>query len=418
MTMDPVTQLRRRYNQLRNILSEGGSRALLDRARRAIAMRVAPDVAPLGVRLSDVLAADLEKPRRRSLPPLRPNQPMIVNWITTPPASGSGGHTTLFRLIEYLERVGSCCRVYIYDVYGGDAAYFRTLVSEVFPNFKGTVEDVTKGMANAHAVVATSWPTAYPAYNDPCQGERFYLVQDFEPWFYPPGGQSTLAENTYRMGFHAITAGQFLANKLTAEYGMTANAFEFGCDTDKYNLLDTKVKRDGVIFYAKPNTPRRAFELGLIALQIFAARRPDLIIHLYGSQVSDVPFPCVSHGVLRPGELNQLYNSCLAGLSLSMTNVSLVPHEMLSAGCIPVVNDATHNRIVLDNPFVRYASATPHSLAGALLEVCSTSDFVTLAANASASVSSMSWLDAGSVAERSIRSVVTDQAATALVVDS
>jgi glycosyltransferase involved in cell wall biosynthesis len=409
MTKDSLVQIKRRYNQVRNIWLEGGSRALLDRVRRTAAARIAPHTLPLGVRSADVLAADFANPKAQTSPPLGPRQPMIINWVTTPPAFGSGGHTTMFRLIEHLERSGCRCRVYIYDVYGGDSTYFRPFVKELFPRFKGSVDDVSKGMADAHAVVATSWPTAYPVYNDPCQGKRFYLVQDFEPWFYPLGGQSALAENTYRMGFHAITAGQFLANKLRADYGMTADAFEFGCDTARYHLLDTIPKRDSIVFYAKPDTPRRAFELGAMALQLFAERRPDLTIHLYGSKVSHLPFRYVDHGVLRPEELNKIYNRCFAGLSLSMTNVSLVPHEMLSAGCIPVVNDATHNRMVLNNSFVRYACPTPHSLATALVEISNTKDFATLAASASASVASMLWLEAGSVAERSIRTALEDQ---------
>ena len=39
---------------------------------------------------------------------------------------------------------------------------------------------------------------------------------------------------------------------------------------------------------------------------------------------------------------------------------------MLSSGCIPVVNDAEQNRMVLDNEHVRYARATPFDLAAAL----------------------------------------------------
>lgn len=51
------------------------------------------------------------------------------------------------------------------------------------------------------------------------------------------------------------------------------------------------------------------------------------------------------------------------------TNVSLVPHEMLASGCIPVVNDAEHNRLVLNNDQVRYAAATPNHLASALEDI-------------------------------------------------
>ena len=76
---------------------------------------------------------------------------------------------------------------------------------------------------------------------------------------------------------------------------------------------------------------------------------------------------------------------------------------MLSAGCIPVVNDAEHNRIVLDNPFLSYAPPTPRALADALGDVVATKDFRTLAASASASVSSASWEEAGRTVEQSIR---------------
>ena len=79
-----------------------------------------------------------------------------------------------------------------------------------------------------------------------------------------------------------------------------------------------------------------------------------------------LPFAAIDHGLLTPAQLNSLYNRCVTGLVLSATNISLVPHEMLAAGCIPVVNDAEQNRIVLDNPEVAYAPATPFDLANAL----------------------------------------------------
>jgi hypothetical protein len=395
-------EVRRRYRQVRRLWQEGGGKEVLNRVRRAAAGRLAPTALHLPVRQADILAADLTKQRAWPSLVLDRDTPIVVNWVTTPPAPGSGGHTTMFRLIEHLERLGCQCRVYIYDVYGGDPSYFSSQVKELFPRFKGPVADVTSGMAHAHAVVATSWQTAYPVFNDRCAGKRFYLVQDFEPWFYPAGGQGVLAENTYRMGFHAITAGKFLAGKLKSEYGMNADAFDFGCDTEKYHLLN-RGARDGIVFYAKPESPRRAFEIGIMALQLFAKRHPGLTIHLYGGGIGNLPFRFVDHGVLRPDELNQVYNRCFSGLTLSMTNASLVPHEMLSAGCIPVVNEAKHNHIVLDNPFVHYAAPTPHGLADALHVVVSTEDFGALAASASASVSSMSWDAAGMMVEQCLR---------------
>lgn len=395
-------QVWRRVVQASKLWRDEGSQGLIDRARHAAARRIAPGSSPRIVRPEDVLAADLSKPKSWTALRGGLEKPFIINWVTTPPVKGSGGHATMFRLIDHFERLGHLCRVYIYDVHGRSLAYCRALVKEVFPNVNGPIADVTEGMAGAHAVIATSWQTAYPVFNDICEGMRFYLVQDFEPWFYPVGAYSLLAENTYKMGFHGITAGKFLSTKLTSDYGMSADFFEFGCDTDKYHL-ETGRTREGVAFYSRSETPRRAFELGVLALDIFARRHPNLHIHLYGGRITGLPFRYTDHGVISPRELNELYNCCFAGLSLSMTNVSLVPHEMLSAGCIPVVNDAEHNRMVLDNPFVRYAAATPQALASALSDLVTMNDFSSLATKASASVSSMSWAHAGTNVEGIIR---------------
>ena len=400
-----LNQISRRVRQLRRLWWEGGSQPALDSVKRAVVKRLAPATQPLEVRPADVLAADLAVPRVWPSLAINSEQRLIVNWVISPPSAGSGGHTTMFRLIKHLEQSGHLCRIYLYDVYGGDAIYYGSRIREFFPWFAGEVNDVTNGMADAHAVIATSWPTAYPVYNDHCRGKRFYLVQDFEPWFYPVGASSMLAENTYRMGFHAITAGRYLAAKLRAEYGMVADAFDFGCDTEKYHLLKSGNVRDGIVFYARPQVPRRAFELGLMVLQLFAERHPDLKIHFYGTRIGRLPFhsfPFIDHGLLGPSELNHIYNRCFAGLSLSMTNVSLVPHEMLSAGCIPVVNEAEQNRTVLENPFVRYAPPTPHALASALDDVVGTKNFNALATSASASVRSASWDAAGGVVEQCI----------------
>src|SRR5690606_14557938 len=204
-----------------------------------------------------------------------------------------------------------------------------------------------------------------------------------EPYFYPVGALSALAENTYRMGFHAITAGRWLAEKLRTDFSMQADHFEFGCDTSRY-ARDPDSHRSGVTFYARPEAARRGFELGMLALEIFSARQPDIELHLYGERLGSLPFSCIQHGHVTPEQLNEIYNTCYAGLSLSLTNVSLVPHEMLASGCIPVVNDAVHNRMVLKNDFVRYAPLDPHELASALEAVVTASDFESLSRAAAA----------------------------------
>lgn len=384
------------------IVREHGVRQLGARALNAAARRLGAEVEALPVRVDDVRDADLGVRRPVVVPPIPADGKLTINWVTTPPAHGSGGHTTMFRLVQHLESLGHTCRLYLYDTFGNRAEELEASVRSAFPGFRGPILDVTDGMADAHAVFATAWMTAYPVYNDPCAGKRFYLVQDYEPWFFPVGGLSTLAENTYRMGFHGFTAGRFLAEKLRDEQAMAADWFDFGCDADRYHLKPGEV-RNGIVFYARRKAPRRAFELGRMALDLFSARHPDLWVHVYGEKVGDLGPRFVDHGLVTPDELNGIYNRCFAGLSLSMTNVSLVPHEMLAAGCVPVVNEAAHNRVVLDNEHVRYAQATPHELARALSDVVRTTPFAEVAAAASASVASRSWDAAGHELEKVLR---------------
>ncbi len=394
-------QVDRRSRQVRDIVATEGYGALVDRVRAKASDWIKPRNFTWEVFPDDVIAADLTRPPPVSVPRVAAGEPITINWVMGPAGPGSGGHTTISRIVAYLQAHGYTNRVYFYDPYAGDRKYYEILARKHY-GFTCEIGDVRAGMADAHAVMATSWQTAYPVYNARCAGKRFYFVQDFEPSFYPVGTNSVLAENTYRMGFHGITAGRWLADKLSCEFGMDTDHFPFGCDTARYRL-EPSARRSGVAFYARTGTPRRGVELGLLALELFARRQPHIDLHLFGARLGKLPFRFTNHGLVKPAELNRIYNSCFAGLTLSLTNVSLVPHEMLASGCIPVVNEAGHNRVVLDNPYVRYAAPTPHALAAALEDVVLAADFDTVSKLAAASVTATSWDTAGRMVDEALR---------------
>jgi glycosyltransferase involved in cell wall biosynthesis len=399
-------QIDRRTRQIFGLLASEGYKGVVDRVRAKASESIKPRNITWEVFPEDVIAADLERRAPISVPKTVAGEPIRINWVMGPAGPGSGGHTTISRIINYLQAKGYDNRVYFYNVYGGDQKYYEFLARTHY-GITCDIGNVRAGMVDAHAVVATSWPSAYAVYNARSAGKRFYFVQDYEPYFYPVGTNSALAENTYRMGFHGITAGRWLADKLSREFGMETDHFPFGCDTARYRR-DPSARRSGIAFYARRETPRRAVELGLLALELFAKRQPQIEVHLFGSDIVDVPFKFIDHGVASPDRLNDIYNACFAGLTLSLTNVSLVPHEMLACGCIPIVNDADHNRLVLANPSVRYASLTPHSLAAALEAVVCAPDFDAISSNAAASVLSTSWDTAGAAVEEAIcRSLLT-----------
>lgn len=400
-----VQQFVRRRRQLRHLLIEEGFRGLVERSKSKAAERLAPKMAASPVRRADVLAADLSRLQPAAMSDHQPGEPITVNWVIVPAGPKSGGHTTIFRIIRYLHALGYRNRLYFYNVYGGDTKYYAAIAKE-FYGFQGPIRSLDDAeMEDAHAVVATAWSTAYPVFNSRCLGKRFYFVQDYEPHFHPVGAVSLFAENTYRMGFHAITAGRWLAQKLRTEFAMEADSFDFGCDSSAYHLL-RDVKRNGIVFYARPEAARRGFELGLMALEWFASRNPEIDIHFYGERIGNLPFRGIEHGSVTPDQLNKIYNQCYAGLSLSLTNVSLVPHEMLAAGCIPVVNEAPQNRLVLDNPFVRYAQPYPQALAAELEALLLDPDFDALSNAAATSVQGTSWDEAGATVDAIFRKAI------------
>ena len=394
-------QFGRRYRQVRELWGVEGPSGITDRIRRVAAEWIAPKNVMMPFRRADVIAADLSRPFQPVIPKIAPGQAVTANWVIGPAGPRSGGHTTIFRIIRYLEAHGYVNRVYFHNVYRGDHRYYESIVRRDY-DFHGSVASVDDGMEDAHAVVATAWPTAYPVFNSRCTGKRFYFVQDFEPYFYPAGALSFLAENTYRMGYHAITIGQCYADKLRSEFGMAVDSFEYGCDTSRYHRVESS-QRSGLAFYARSDAPRRGFELGLMAMELFAARHPEIELHFYGNKMGKLPFRIIDHGRVTPDQLNQIYNQCYAGLTLSLTNVSLVAFEMLAAGCIPVVNDTIENRTDLKNPFVHFVPAYPSALASELEALVTMPDFESLSRAAASGVRTATWDDAGAAVDAIFR---------------
>ncbi|HRN30342.1 MAG TPA: glycosyltransferase family 1 protein, partial [Terrimesophilobacter sp.] len=176
------------------------------------------------------------------------------------------------------------------------------------------------------------------------------------------------------------------------DYGMRTAHYDFGSDPSNYPLTN-EGERGEVLFYARPSTPRRGFELGVLALELFHRDRPKVGINLVGQKLKGftIPFPHSAPGSLSLSELAALYNRCRAGLVISLTNLSLLPLELLSAGVIPVLGDDENNRMVSDNPFIEYAELSPRALADRLMAVVDRADAIGHATLASASVGESSW---------------------------
>lgn len=340
---------------------------------------------------------------RRSPRRVERGKPIVTGWIVSPPGESSGGHQNIFRFLKFLEDAGHQVKIYLYSS-SPTPISLRDVQKMLernpsYPQLDATIEvyDPRKGVSSdVDALFATGWETAYPVYLDPTNARRCYFVQDFEPYFYSVGSEFQLAENTYRFGFEGFTAGGWLASKLAAEYGMTTHPFDFATDVDVYTRSNNE-RRNAVFFYARPVTTRRGFEIGMMALAQVKARRPQAVIHMAGWDVSDwdVPFDYVNHGAMNIDQLPELYNQCSAALVLSLTNLSLLPLELLSCGTIPVVNDASNNRMVSNNPYIAYAPPSPKALADRIIEILDDPNQVGRSREAAESMKGSNWADSG-----------------------
>lgn len=408
-----LDNMRSRTRQVVRVLRAEGLDGARRRARRLGHRLLGAEAEELPLLASDV--ADSTR-LAQSVEPVRVSgRPLRIGWITTPPGAGSGGHTTMFRMIEGLERAGHDNRLYLYDTSHSDIARHERVIRENWPAVAASVHGVAHGPAGGDGMeadvwIATSWQTAHVLASRPhLPGRRMYFVQDYEPYFYARGSLYALAEDTYRFGFTGITAGAWLAEELAERFGMQSTHFEFGADRNIYSAT-SDADRDGVVFYTKPGVARRGHETGMLALELFARARPEVPIHLFGDPVSRVPFDAVNHGRLRPDELNDLYNTCRVGLSLSFTNVSLIPWELLASGAVPVVNDARHNRLVLANPEVAWSEPTPGALATAMQTAFDSYDPRTTPGRLTRSVVDASWSDSADAVAAFIESRALDRA--------
>lgn len=300
--------------------------------------------------------------------------PLKINWLIPFVAEASGGLLGIFRAIYQLERWGHQHRIYVVGRSPLNAAESTTLVRERYFPIKSRIEMFTGQVADSDALVATFWGSAYAARRLPNTAGKFYFVQDLEHLFFPPGSRAEFVKETYRWGFYGITLGKWISDVLTREFGMQSSAFVFSYDREIYSPEGPNRPLNGkkrVVFYARPTTERRGFELGVLALSLVEKKMPDVELVLVGFSPGGIqlPFRAVLPGVISPSELAVWYRSCDVALVLSFTNLSLLPLELMACGCVLVSNSGVNVEWLLKDETTSLAEPTPQALANAVLEL-------------------------------------------------
>jgi glycosyltransferase involved in cell wall biosynthesis len=304
-------------------------------------------------------------------------------------------------MTQYLEEAGYEVHFYIFGEthYVSDSEATEALRTRYFP-LKATIHLGVTEMRPSDVCIASTWDAGYAVKWFSACRRKLYFVQDFEPSFFPASAEMRLAEDTYRFGFECVCAGQWLAQKMRG-YGNRSKSFALAYDPEIYSAEPTSYSKKRVVFYARHETPRRGTELGLLALALLKERLPDIEVVLFGSDhlPYQMPFEYVSAGILSERELASLYRGAAVGLSVSLTNYSLVPQEMLACGLPVVEMDLPPLRAAYPDMSlgIRLAPPTPTGIANALAEMLSMPESETRRARKEASrlVSHLSWPEAG-----------------------
>lgn len=209
--------------------------------------------------------------------------------------------------------------------------------------------------------LATAWWTAYAAQRlSRWQGENggidrsmIYLIQDFEPGFYSWSSQHALSLSTYRCDrdigvFNTgLLAGYFDQKGLRyARRWVFEPVLHDGLRPALRALRNTQSpRRRRIVVYARPSTPRNAFELICEGLRLWGwtdARAAEWEIVAPGELQADLdlgPFKLKALGKLDINAYADLLSSSAIGLSLMVSpHPSYPPLEMAAFGMLVLTN--------------------------------------------------------------------------------
>lgn len=298
-----------------------------------------------------------------------------LNWFVMDMGTHGGGDVNIFRYINGLHKLGFESNVYVsYFCKHSTREKLSSYIHKYYGDVKANFFLPNDPIKPADAAIATEWRTAYLVKKLTNVKDKFYFIQDYEPSFFPVGSEYELARRTYTFGFKGITAGYWLQDKIAREFGVKTLGYIFSYDPSVYED-DPAIQRrpNSVFFYSRPVTPRRAFDLGALALEELHKQLPNVEIVLAGwDEVPyELEFPYTNKGVLTVEELAETYNMSQLGLVLSLTNCSLLPTELLACGCLPIINGGENNEwlvkhlengVVVDTDPVNIAKTMKHYL--------------------------------------------------------
>ncbi|HUQ63945.1 MAG TPA: glycosyltransferase [Acidimicrobiales bacterium] len=311
----------------------------------------------------------------------------------------SGGPNTAIQLACRLAMRGQAVRFVSTDVELDDADALRRHMEQLVggaPDVEVTTAQGSRALSIGEndVFLATAWWTAQVARRlmAKTRAMRFlYLIQDYEPLFFPASTTSALAEETYSLDHIPIVNSRLLLDHLRAagvgrfadpEFSAQAIVLEPAVDVAQFRPRERTGEVRRLLLYARPsNGQRNLFELAVAALRLAARRGAFDGAHWDLVGIGE-PFPDQVVGdrlVLRPHPWMTVDEyAALMGSSDMLVSLMLSPHpsypplEMAASGGLVVTNSygvKTTGRLQELAPAMRVAEPTVEGVADTIAAV-------------------------------------------------
>jgi glycosyltransferase involved in cell wall biosynthesis len=293
---------------------------------------------------------------------------------------GFNGIQTIFRFIEKLSKEGVKNTIVIYDNPAMDVAKLKSEVAKSFPEAKNyqvivfsdnQLKDLDK-LPPSDIAFCTIWVSAYFLLRYNKTKRKYYFIQDYEPLFYVAGSTYALAESTYRFGFSGIVNTPGLLAAVNQKHGLGGVSFIPAVNHDLYypcpNRNNKKVR---IFFYARPNNPRNAFNLGIITIKQLLKTYGDKVeVITAGAEWDESTYglkgKIVNRGLIKNlEEVAELYRNCDIGFAFMLNkHTTYQMMEYSASGMATVMNEnEDHHWLHKDGVNCLLAEPSPASMA-------------------------------------------------------
>lgn len=325
-----------------------------------------------------------------------------VRWLLCQFAHPYGGVFTALRIADALQRRGFQNVISIYD--DPHFAWKRHMdaIVSAFPSLAGARFNslaTDEEPEPCEYAVATFWPSTRHLLALPSVQHKIYLIQDFEPAFYPAGTSYALAEMGYRMPFHRVCNTPGLQRFIDANYpqpGIESMSFTPAVDARYHRLARPLRKPIRVLFYARPSTPRNAFELALAFAKALKARYGDDVELVAAGEGGSMERGTLEWaGVVSYEALPDFYASFHVIVAFMLTkHPSYLPFEAMACGCAVIANANEANTWFLkDNENCVLAQPTIPSLMDAFSRATEPESYARITSGATRTIGARQWED-------------------------